>query len=123
MEKRTKKGLLIGSITLTVGLGLFALGIVCSTSIIGLIGFVLTADGGFQTIVYTIKGISEIISFNKMWREHYSKSETGKGKVEEYENEKKSFMKLKSKEQDRPTAKYFSQSEDDRSSNNEIDRE
>ena len=102
MEKKTKRGLLFGLLSLIAGGGLYAIGIVCSMSIVGLIGFVLLINGGIDTVCFLSKGISEIISFKKMWSdreressytsEKYSEKTTNIERTNDINNSNKSKM-------------------------------
>lgn len=81
MERKTLKKLTIGLLCLTSGIGLFAVGVVCSAPIAGLVGTVLLINGAIDTVSSTVKGVQEKISFNKFWKQRQAEIDARKEKV------------------------------------------
>ena len=81
MERKTLKKLAIGLLCLTSGIGLFAVGVVCSAPIAGLVGTVLLINGAIDTVSSTVKGVQEKISFNKFWKQRQAEIDARKEKV------------------------------------------
>ena len=81
MERKTLKKLAIGLLCLTSGIGLFAVGVVCSAPIAGLVGTVLLINGAIDTVSSTVKGVQEKISFNKFWKQRQAGIDARKEKV------------------------------------------
>ena len=95
MERKTLKKLTIGLLCLTSGIGLFAVGVVCSAPIAGLVGTVLLINGAIDTVSSTVKGVQEKISFNKFWKQRQAEIDARKEKfaqqnlvVSEFKSEK-----------------------------------